>query len=61
VLALAAAPVGRPITGPALVESADATVLVPPGWTATVAAGGAVLLDRIERTGTAAGRTGGAG
>jgi N-methylhydantoinase A len=36
--------VGRAIAGPALVESNDTTVLVPPGWTAVVAASGAVLL-----------------
>jgi N-methylhydantoinase A len=36
---------GRPIAGPALLEAPESTVLVPPGWTASVAASGAVVLE----------------
>ena len=36
---------GAPIDGPALLEAPESTVLVPPGWSATVAASGAVRLE----------------
>ncbi|MEO8694824.1 MAG: hydantoinase/oxoprolinase family protein [Acidimicrobiales bacterium] len=38
-------PAGRPIAGPALLEAPESTVLVAPGWTASVAPSGAVLLE----------------
>jgi N-methylhydantoinase A/oxoprolinase/acetone carboxylase beta subunit len=34
------------VTGPAIVEQADTTILVEPGWTARVATGDALLLER---------------
>ena len=42
----AALGVGDRIAGPAVVTQLDATTLVPPGWTAEVAASGALLLTR---------------
>jgi N-methylhydantoinase A/oxoprolinase/acetone carboxylase beta subunit len=34
------------VPGPAIIEQADTTTLVEPGWTARLAAGGALLLER---------------
>jgi N-methylhydantoinase A len=42
----AALGVGDRLIGPAIVTQLDATTLVPPGWTAEVAASGALLLVR---------------
>jgi len=39
-------PAGEQLRGPAVLELAEATVVVPPGWTATSDRQGAVLLDR---------------
>jgi len=46
---------GVAIVGPALLEAPESTVLVPPGWTASVAATGAVLLE-ADQVGQAADR-----
>jgi N-methylhydantoinase A/oxoprolinase/acetone carboxylase beta subunit len=35
------------VPGPAIIEQADTTTLVEPGWTARLAPGGALLLERI--------------
>ncbi|GAA3822018.1 hydantoinase/oxoprolinase family protein [Sphaerisporangium flaviroseum] len=35
-------------TGPAIIEDAEATIVVPPGWTATLSPGGAVTLERAR-------------
>jgi N-methylhydantoinase A len=45
----AALGVGDRIAGPAVVTQLDATTLVPPGWTAEVAASSALLLVRTSR------------
>ncbi len=42
----AALPEGTTIDGPAIVEQSDTTTLVEPGWSATVAAGGTLILTR---------------
>jgi N-methylhydantoinase A len=34
------------LTGPAIVEAADSTILIPPGWIATVAPQGYIRLKR---------------
>ncbi len=34
------------VPGPAIIEQSDTTILVEPGWTARVAGGGALLLER---------------
>ncbi|MEO5842032.1 MAG: hydantoinase/oxoprolinase family protein [Acidimicrobiales bacterium] len=38
-------PVDQAIVGPALLEAPESTVLVPPGWTASVASSGAVVMS----------------
>jgi N-methylhydantoinase A len=38
-------PVAEPIDGPAVVFQRDTTIAVPPGWTATATAEGALMLD----------------
>ena len=38
-------PVGATLTGPAVVEEATATTLVPPGWTLTCLPAGDLLLE----------------
>jgi N-methylhydantoinase A len=44
-------PVGEPVAGPAIVFQRDTTIVVPPGWSATATAGGALLLtaESIDR------------
>lgn len=37
---------GERVAGPAIIEQADATTLLPPGWTAEVVGGAALLLTR---------------
>jgi N-methylhydantoinase A len=37
---------GMSLTGPAIVESADATAIVPPGWTAEIDAHGYIRMRR---------------
>jgi N-methylhydantoinase A/oxoprolinase/acetone carboxylase beta subunit len=37
----------RLVPGPAIIEQSDTTTLIEPGWTARVAGGGALLLERI--------------
>ena len=39
------------VDGPAIIEQADTTIVVPPGWSAAPAAGGSLM---IERTGPSA-------
>ncbi len=39
-------PVGHHLTGPAVIEEQTATTLLPPGWSATVLAGGDLMLER---------------
>jgi N-methylhydantoinase A/oxoprolinase/acetone carboxylase beta subunit len=39
---------GHAIPGPAVIEQTDTTTLVEPGWTARLAAGGALLIRREE-------------
>jgi N-methylhydantoinase A/oxoprolinase/acetone carboxylase beta subunit len=39
-------PAGLALTGPAVIESLESTILVPPGWIATMNADGFVLLTR---------------
>jgi N-methylhydantoinase A/oxoprolinase/acetone carboxylase beta subunit len=41
-----AMPAGVPVPGPAIIEQADTTTLVEPGWTARIATGDALLLER---------------
>jgi len=43
-------PAGERIAGPAILELEEATVVVPPGWSATSDAAGAVLLDRANES-----------
>jgi N-methylhydantoinase A len=38
----------RRVEGPAVIEENDATTLVPPGWTAVVKPGGALLIGRTD-------------
>jgi N-methylhydantoinase A len=40
---------GLALTGPAVIESLESTILVPPGWGATVNDDGFVLLTRVPR------------
>ena len=42
-------PAGLKVTGPAVIESLESTILVPPGWRATVNEDGFVLLAGRER------------
>lgn len=37
---------GAPLPGPAIIEDAESTIVVPPGWTATLAETRAVHLTR---------------
>ncbi len=37
---------GRATYGPAIIEDAEATIVVPPGWTAALSPAGAVILER---------------
>ncbi len=37
---------GTPLPGPAIVEAVDATIVVPPGWTARVDACGYIRMQR---------------
>ena len=39
---------GDAIPGPAVIEQTDTTTLVEPGWTATLAPGGALLIRKEE-------------
>jgi N-methylhydantoinase A/oxoprolinase/acetone carboxylase beta subunit len=39
-------PVGHRLTGPAVIEEATATTLVPPGWSALVLDQGDLMLER---------------
>ena len=39
-----------PIPGPLLIDEYDTTVVVPPGWTVKLHAGGALVLDRVSRS-----------
>lgn len=39
---------GQPLEGPLIIEQADATTLVPPGWQATAKADGTLLVERIS-------------
>jgi N-methylhydantoinase A len=48
VYAWEALPAGAAIGGPVLIDAADTTVVVPPGWRATVDGWGNVLLNRGE-------------
>jgi N-methylhydantoinase A/oxoprolinase/acetone carboxylase beta subunit len=41
-----ALPAGAGIAGPAIVEQADTTTLIPPGWRAGVVEGGSLLIER---------------
>ncbi|MAG97709.1 MAG: hydantoinase/oxoprolinase family protein [Alphaproteobacteria bacterium] len=43
-------PAGGQITGPAIIEQEDTTTLIPPGWRASVAGGGSLLIERPEAT-----------
>ncbi len=40
---------GERLVGPAIVEQLDTTVLVPPGYTARVAALDSLVIERSER------------
>jgi N-methylhydantoinase A len=46
VLARAAIPLDACVTGPAIIEEAGATTLLPPGWTARLEPSGTLLLER---------------
>jgi N-methylhydantoinase A len=46
-----APPAGSPVDGPALIQQEQATVVVPPGWTASTT-GGDIVLDRRAANGT---------
>jgi N-methylhydantoinase A len=46
----AALPLDATLTGPAILEQADTTTLIPPGWSGTVIAGGNILIE--PNTGT---------
>jgi len=39
-------PAGHRVQGLAIIEEPTATTIVPPGWTATVAAAGALVLEK---------------
>ncbi|HUK07883.1 MAG TPA: hydantoinase/oxoprolinase family protein [Stellaceae bacterium] len=43
-------PVGETIQGPAIVEQADTTTLIEPGWRASVAPDGTLILSDVEET-----------
>lgn len=43
-----APPVGAEITGPAVVELAESTLLVPPGWAGAVDESGTIRLTRTR-------------
>ena len=38
--------VGKPVAGPAIIESYDSTIVVPPGWTATNDDRGSICMER---------------
>jgi 5-oxoprolinase (ATP-hydrolysing) len=40
---------GASVRGPAIIEEPTATTIVPPGWHATIAAGGHMLITRVRR------------
>jgi N-methylhydantoinase A len=42
-------PSGLKVAGPAVIESLDSTILVPPGWQARINEDGFVLLTRDRR------------
>jgi N-methylhydantoinase A len=42
-------PAGLVVAGPAVIESLESTILVPPGWRATMNEDGFVLLTRVKR------------
>ena len=44
----ASLPVGKPISGPAIVFQRDSTILIPPRWTALLSEQGPLLLQAIE-------------
>ncbi len=39
---------GQPLEGPVIIEQADATTLVPPGWRATAIGDGTLIVERIS-------------
>jgi N-methylhydantoinase A len=41
-------PSGLQVTGPAVIESLESTILVPPGWRAEMNEDGFVLLTRLQ-------------
>ena len=42
-------PSGLKVVGPAVIESLESTILVPPGWQARMNEDGFVLLTRLQR------------
>ena len=40
---------GLALTGPAVIESLESTILVPPGWAASVNDDGFVLMTRVPQ------------
>jgi hypothetical protein len=42
-------PAGLVVAGPSVVESLESTILVPPGWRATMNEDGFVLLTQVKR------------
>ncbi len=39
------------VAGPAILEQADTTTLIPPGWAGTVIAGGNILIEPVKEAG----------
>ena len=48
ILSRAALAVSERVIGPAVIEQDDSTTLLPPGWSATVVAGAALLMERTR-------------
>ncbi len=44
-------PAGAELAGPAIVEAADATIVIPPGWSCLVDARGLLMLTRLDEGG----------
>jgi N-methylhydantoinase A len=44
-------PLNGTVAGPAIIEQADTTTLIPPGWGGTVIAGGNILIEPAEEAG----------
>jgi N-methylhydantoinase A len=42
-------PAGSQLAGPAVIESLESTILVPPGWQAKMNEDGFVLLTRLQQ------------